>query len=136
IRRALEPHGEFSVEYRIILPDGQVRWIAGLGRYDIGDSKPLRMRGVSLDITERKEAELEAARQRSASERQLQDIIDNTTSIIFVKDLELRYQLVNREYERRFHVRRKEIRGKSDFDIHPQAVAEAFRANDRQVIEA
>ena len=79
---------------------------------------------------------MEAARQRSASERELQDIIDNTTSIIFVKDLELRYLLVNREYQRRHHVRREEIRGKSDLDIHPRAVAEALRANDRQVIEA
>ncbi|MBV8353105.1 MAG: PAS domain-containing protein, partial [Verrucomicrobia bacterium] len=39
-------------------------------------------------------------------------------------------------YERRHKVRREEIRGKSDFDIHPQAVAERVRANDRQVIEA
>jgi len=136
IRRALDPRGEYAKEYRILLPDGQVRWMAGVGRFEFGDGKPLWMRGASLDITERKQAELEAARQRSESERQLQDIIDNTTSIIFVKDLELRYLLVNREYERRFHVRRKEIRGKSDFDIHPQAVAEAVRANDRQVIEA
>jgi PAS domain S-box-containing protein len=70
------------------------------------------------------------------SEQRLQDIIDNTTSIIFVKDLELRYLLVNREYERRHHVQREQIRGKTDFDIHPQAVAEAIRANDRRVIEA
>jgi PAS domain S-box-containing protein len=136
IRRALDPQGEYAMEYRVVLPDGQVRWMTGLGRYEFGDSKPLRMRGVSFDITRRRQAELEAAQQRSASERQLQDIIDNTTSIIFVKDLELRYLQVNREYERRFNVRRKEIRGKSDFDIHPQAVAEAVCANDRQVIEA
>jgi PAS domain S-box-containing protein len=70
-----------------------------------------------------------------ASEQRLQDIIDNTTAVIFVKDLELRYLLVNREYERRYRVRREEIRGKSDFDIHPREVAEPVRANDLQVIE-
>ena len=32
-----------------------------------------------------------------ASEQRLQDILDNTTAVIFVKDLELRYILVNRE---------------------------------------
>jgi len=69
------------------------------------------------------------------SEQRLQDIIDKTTSIVFVKDLELRYLLVNREYERRHHVRREQIRGKTDFDIHPHDFAEAVRANDRQVIE-
>ena len=35
------------------------------------------------------------------SEQRLQDILDNTTAVVFVKDLELRYILVNREYERR-----------------------------------
>jgi PAS domain S-box-containing protein len=70
------------------------------------------------------------------SEQRLQDVVDNTTAVIFVKDLELRYVLINQEYERRYHVQRDQIRGKSDFDIHPRDVAEALRANDRQVIKA
>ena len=80
---------------------------------------------------ERKRAE-EALRD---SEQRLQDVVDNTTAVIFVKDLELRYILINREYERRHLVPRDQIRGKTDFDIHPHDVAEAVRANDRQVIE-
>jgi PAS domain S-box-containing protein len=71
-----------------------------------------------------------------ASEQRLQDILDNTTAVVFVKDLELRYILVNREYERRHQVQRDQIRGKSDFDILPQDVAKTVRANDRHVIEA
>jgi PAS domain S-box-containing protein len=70
------------------------------------------------------------------SEQRLQDVIDNTTAVIFVKDLELRYLLVNREFERRHLISRDEIRGKTDYDLHPQSVAEAVRANDRRVIEA
>jgi PAS domain S-box-containing protein len=71
-----------------------------------------------------------------ASEQRLQDILENTTAVVFVKDLQLRYILVNREYERRHQVQRDQIRGKSDFDIHPRHVAETVRANDRHVIEA
>jgi PAS domain S-box-containing protein len=71
-----------------------------------------------------------------ASEQRLQDILDNTTAVVFVKDLELRYILVNREYERRHRVQRDQIRGKTDFDILPHDVAETLRANDRHVIEA
>jgi PAS domain S-box-containing protein len=71
-----------------------------------------------------------------ASEQRLQDILDNTTAVVFVKDLELRYILVNREYERRHQVQRDQICGKNDFDIHPREVAETVRANDRHVIEA
>jgi PAS domain S-box-containing protein len=88
--------------------------------------------GFVRDVTERKRAE-EALRE---SEQRLQDILDNTTAVVFVKDLELRYILVNREYERRHQVQRDQIRGKTDFDIHPHDVAETVRANDRHVIEA
>jgi PAS domain S-box-containing protein len=87
--------------------------------------------GLLAAIGGRRRAE-EALR---ASEQRLQDILDNTTAVIFVKDLELRYMLVNREYERRFRVKRDQICGKTDFDIHPRDVAATLRANDRDVIE-
>ncbi len=77
-----------------------------------------------------------AAEALRKSEQQLQDILDNTTAVVFVKDLELRYILVNREYELRHQVLRDQIRGKTDFDLHPHDVAEMVRANDRHVIEA
>src|SRR4029077_12677609 len=75
------------------------------------------------------------SRQRSRC-RPSVDIVDNTTAVIFVKDLNLHYLLVNSEFERRHEVQRDQIRGKTDFDIHASEVAEAVRANDRQVIEA
>ena len=57
---------EYQSEYRVVLPDGQVRWIAGRGHVEFdGDGQPVRMRGASVDITERKLAELEAARHRN-----------------------------------------------------------------------
>jgi len=87
---------------------------------------------LTQENSDRKKAE-EALR---ASEERLQDIVDNTTAVIFVKDLELRYVLVNRAFERRHQVQRDQICGKTDFDIHPPEVAESVRANDRRVIEA
>jgi C4-dicarboxylate-specific signal transduction histidine kinase len=50
----------------VVLPDGQVRWLACQGRLELnGDDQPLRLQGVSLDITRRKLAELEAQAHRS-----------------------------------------------------------------------
>ncbi|HEY0790451.1 MAG TPA: PAS domain-containing protein [Chthoniobacterales bacterium] len=83
-----------------------------------------------------REERTRAAEALRASEQRLQDIVDHTTAVVFVKDLELRYLLVNGEYERRHQVERREIRGKTDFDIHPRAVAHAVRANDRRVIDS
>jgi len=49
-----------------MLPDGQLRWIAGRGHVEFnGDGRPARMRGAALDITKRKQAEEQAARQRN-----------------------------------------------------------------------
>ena len=57
---------EYQSEYRVVLPDGQVRWIAGRGHVEFdGDGQPVRMRGASVDITQRKLADLEAARHRN-----------------------------------------------------------------------
>ncbi|HEY5939904.1 MAG TPA: PAS domain S-box protein [Gemmatimonadales bacterium] len=55
VQRALEGGGGLDYEFRILLPDGRVRWLADQGRV-IRDSKgnPLYMTGVCLDTTERK----------------------------------------------------------------------------------
>jgi len=87
---------------------------------------------LTQENTDRRRAE-EALR---ASEQRLQDIIDNTPAAIFVKDLELRYLLINSEFEHRHNVRRDEIRGRYDFDILPYEVAKEVRTNDVKVIEA
>src|SRR5262249_19853612 len=50
----------FKREYRIIRPDGQVRWILSMGGafYDEATGEPIRILGNNADITERKHAEL------------------------------------------------------------------------------
>jgi PAS domain S-box-containing protein len=55
---ASELTGRFSEEFRIIRPDGAVRWIAGHGA-TISDAagRPVRMVGINYDITERKESQ-------------------------------------------------------------------------------
>jgi PAS domain S-box-containing protein len=96
------------------------------------DGRPQFMLGISEDITELKRAEAELRR----GEERLQSILDNTTAVIYVKDRKGRYLLVNRQYEETFGVRRKEVKGKTDYDLFPRAMAEEFRANDRRVLES
>jgi PAS domain S-box-containing protein len=63
-------HGSavFDMEYRILQPDGKVRWLRSRGRtIFIGqdpDRRPLRANGIIQDITLRKQSEQEIARQR------------------------------------------------------------------------
>jgi two-component system sensor kinase FixL len=66
VMRSLEGNGAFRAEYRVVLPGGVVRWIGARGKVEFnGSSAPVRMRGVSLDITERKVVELEAGQHRA-----------------------------------------------------------------------
>jgi PAS domain S-box-containing protein len=124
---------DHRIEKRYRRKDGNVIWAdVSSTLVPATGSTPAFFATVIVDITERKRAEEELRE----SEQRLQDIVDNTTAVVFVKDLDLRYLLVNREFERRHRVRRNQIHGKTDFDIHPPDVAEAVRDNDRQVIEA
>jgi PAS domain S-box-containing protein len=61
---------------------------------------------------------------------QLLALIDNTSSVIYMRDLDGRYMLINEEYERLFNLRREEIIGLTDHDLFPPEVADHFRAND------
>jgi len=66
VQQALHGPGSFEAEYRMIVPDGTTHWIAARGEVERnGNGEPLRMRGVSLDITKRKLAQLEAQELRN-----------------------------------------------------------------------
>ncbi len=71
-RRALAEGVPHDVEYRIVAPDGTVRWCEGKGRVEYRGRPPIRMTGVCMMVTRRKEAEL--ARLAAAEEAsQLKD---------------------------------------------------------------
>lgn len=82
-------------------------------------------------ILERKRAESALAQ----SERRLSAILDNSDAVIFLKDIEGRYVLVNRRFEDRFHISKAEVVGRTDLDIFPAEIAERLRENDRKVLE-
>ncbi|HWR14195.1 MAG TPA: PAS domain S-box protein [Terriglobales bacterium] len=67
ITTAIEYRSEFEAEYRVIWPNGSTHWIIGRGRaiYD-SSGKALRMAGINIDITERKDTEQEL---RATTER-------------------------------------------------------------------
>jgi PAS domain S-box-containing protein len=63
VQQALKEKTEYSVEMRVVLSDGKERWVMSKGRgfYD-DQGKPVRMHGITMDITERKLAEAEIQR--------------------------------------------------------------------------
>ncbi|MBD1826621.1 PAS domain-containing protein [Microcoleus vaginatus GB1-A2] len=70
------------------------------------------------------------------SEALLQAILDNSTAMIYIKDVDGKYLLTNRHFKNLFHLAKEQIIGKTDSDIFPQDKAEVLRENDLKVLEA
>jgi PAS domain S-box-containing protein len=73
------------VLHRIVRPDGQVRWLDSHGRFLYAeDGTPLRLAGVSTDVTERLEAEASLRR----SEERFRALVDGTDQYIWTNSAE------------------------------------------------
>ena len=95
-----------------------------------------------VKITSSVAAQLGAVIRRKQAEDALQDseeklraIIDNTTAVVFVKDLQGRYLLINKQYEKIFHITRSEIINKTDYNLFPKELADKVTANDQKIVE-
>jgi PAS domain S-box-containing protein len=83
----------------------------------------------------RKEKEqLAAEEELRQKERLLQNVIDGSTSPIFLKDLDGRFITINTSLEKMLGISRDELRGKTDYDIAPKEVADHWMAHDKRVV--
>jgi PAS domain S-box-containing protein len=75
---------EYSVEYRIVRLDGEVRWTERrcLISYD-GDECAQRVVGVSIDITERKQAEKQRNALNAELDHRVKNVLATVCAIIF-----------------------------------------------------
>jgi PAS domain S-box-containing protein len=80
----------------------------------------------------RKQADLEL---KNIQER-LQAIMDNSSTLIFIKDAGGCFQFVNRKFERLFNITSEQIQGKTDRDLFPPEIADTFRQNDLKVLSS
>jgi PAS domain S-box-containing protein len=102
IQRAIDAKGEYKAEYRILLDDGTIRWIGGHGRCVSDENGEMtRLLSVSMDITDRKEAQelFELATEASPS------------GTLLVNDLG-QIALVNAHVEELFGYKRDELIGR------------------------
>jgi PAS domain S-box-containing protein len=109
----------FDMEYRIIRPDGSMRWIRDQA-FPLKDKtgKVYRVVGIAEDITESKEAAVTL----EESQNFLRQVIDTNSNLIFVKDLQGRYVLANQALADIYGTNVNELIGKTDADFNPNSV--------------
>lgn len=67
---------------------------------------------------------------------QLQAVLEHTSAYIYINDLENRFLLVNKEFEKIFHKNASDIVGKSIHDIFPKQFATQFIENNNRVVQS
>jgi two-component system sensor kinase FixL len=132
VLRSLQNGGDYVAEYRVVL-SGAIRWITTRGRIESDESgKPLRMRGVSIDVTERKRAEETLDKQKAF----LRQVIDIDPNFIFAKDREGRFTLVNRAVADAYGTTVESLIGKTDADFNPNSEeVKFFHRMDLEVMD-
>ncbi|QKD81323.1 PAS domain S-box protein [Thermoleptolyngbya sichuanensis A183] len=97
--RSLQDGADYAPEYRVLLRDGSLRWIASRGRVlRDAEGNPTRLVGVTMDITERKRSELalaESERRLRAAEEKYRSIFENAVTGIFQTTADGRYLSAN-----------------------------------------
>ncbi|HBF34662.1 TPA: hypothetical protein DDW35_08855 [Candidatus Sumerlaeota bacterium] len=88
--------------------------------------------GIGINIADRKKAEEDLRKSR----RFLADLIEHSGTLIFVKNREGRYELVNSQWEVVTHLRRSEVIGKSDEELFPGETGQRFRRTDEKVMSS
>ena len=89
--------------------------------------------GLERRVAERtRQLEAEICEHRR-SQKLLDSIINNTSNVIYLKDLEGRFTLVNDQFCRIFGLSRKEVLGRRLEDLFPSYVAQQHSKNDHAV---
>lgn len=76
----------------------------------------------------------ELLKEVTAKEAKLQSVIDNAPAVIYIKDTNGKYLLVNSSYERLVHLPREQIINKYDYQLFPEDTAKSTRDTDLEVL--
>jgi PAS domain S-box-containing protein len=117
--------------YRIRHKDGQWRWFESTGKSYQRANGEIRVVIFSRDITNRKRAEEDLARERDL----LRILMDSVPHLIYFKDEQTRYTRINNAQMTNLGLRHaQEAVGRTDHDFYPAELAQEFQADEIEIV--
>ena len=128
----------YESEFRILSSDGGFRWLYSAGSVlRSADGRPLTMRGLNIDITARKEIELQLRKNEVSlqeSERRFRTLAENAPDIIARFDRRYRHLYVNARVEAVSGLSREQILGRSNAELgFPPHLVELWHSSFERV---
>jgi PAS domain S-box-containing protein len=119
-------------QYRIILPDGEIRWVWAR-RFPVFDKggNVYRRVGIITDITEKKNSEAKLSQQNEF----LQTLIDTIPNPVFYKDEKGSYIGCNKSFEINIGGKKEDLIGKSVYDLSPRELADIYAKKDNELFK-
>ncbi|MEX5719840.1 SpoIIE family protein phosphatase [Geodermatophilus maliterrae] len=125
LQGAVDTCGEYSAEFRVVLPSGELRWVQGRGRALADDrGAPVRLLGAGIDTTRVGGDDARVAR-----------VLETMRSAFFTLDPAWRFTYVNAEAERVLRRSREEVLGGVLWELFPAAVGTDFEVHYRGAVE-
>ncbi len=126
-----------TMDFIIRTKSGQQKWVEQTGQLLMTDDQITGFQCMVKDITEKKKIELElkeSEQRRKEEQFRLEAILENTTSLIFIKSLDGRYIMVNRRFREMMGVTNEMVINKTDYDFSEKETADHYKRLDDEVI--
>lgn len=151
--RLLPRQRQIEQEYRVVRPDGSIRWLRDcVTVIDDDAGAPYRIGGIATDVTRQKRAEEDLSHSNTqmqsevAERKQAEDalkgseglyhsLVDNLPIYVTRTDLQGRITFVNNNFCELVEMTPEELLGRTNRDLHPAEYAEKYRHDELRVIE-
>jgi PAS domain S-box-containing protein len=120
IKDAIDNKTDLLQDYRIVLPDGTMRWIRATGKVTCQNDIPIRMIGLCIDFSEEKRAE-EAL---SESEKKFRSLFESMSEGIVYEDHDGNIISANPAAERLLGLSLDQLQGRTSLDPRWKAIHE------------
>ncbi|WP_138759397.1 SpoIIE family protein phosphatase [Modestobacter altitudinis] len=124
LKQVIATQGDLDTDYRILLPDGDTRWVSARGKgFGAAEGPAARVIGVAYDVT----AEV-------ASEARVSRVLEAMPAGFYSLDSEWRFAHVNAQAEKLLGLARDELLGQIVWDAFPATVNGVFEESYRRAV--